>query len=225
MTRRTSARGLTTGRAVAAEFARRPSGYVLASFVGAALAARRRRGRVAPQDLVAVALVAAAQPFVEWGLHKLVLHAPPRRVAGRTVDPGAPHRGHHRTPDDVAGALLGGPYAVLDGGLVAGLVAGVGALATPLVGRFPTRAVLTGVAAGEAALARYEWDHLVFHSGWRPRSARLRRLRAHHLAHHHRDEARWLGVTSDLADRLFGTASSAGSAAGGSAAGRARLAG
>lgn len=215
MTRLVSARGLTSGPAVAAEFARRPSGYVLASFVGAALAARRRRGRMAPQDAVAVALVVAAQPFVEWGLHKLVLHGEPRRVAGRTLDPGAPHRGHHRTPDDVAGALLGGPYAVADGGMVAALVAGVGALVAPTLGRFPTRAVLTGVAAGEAALARYEWDHLVFHSGWKPRSARLRRLRAHHLAHHHRDETRWLGVTSDLADRLLGTTARAGAGAAG----------
>lgn len=213
MARQVSARSLTTAPAVAAEFARRPSGYVLAGYVVGALVLRRRRGGAAPQDLVAVALVAAAQPFVEWGLHKLVLHGRPRTVAGRVIDPGAPHRGHHRTPDDVAGALLGGGYAVADGGMVAGLVAAVGALARPLVGRYPVRAVLTGVAAGNAALARYEWDHLVFHSGHRPRSARMRRLRAHHLAHHHRDETRWLGVTSDLADRVFHTTSTAGAGA------------
>jgi hypothetical protein len=214
VSRQVSARSLTSGRAVAAEFARRPSGYVLGAFVTTALGLRRRHGRLAPQDVVAVALVAAAQPFVEWGLHKLVLHGRPRRVAGRTVDPGAPHRGHHRTPDDVAGALLGGGYAVADAGLVAAFVAGVGAAAAPALGAYPTRAVLTGMAAGNTALARYEWYHLLFHSGVRPRSARNRRLRAHHLAHHHRDETRWLGVTSDLADRVLGTAGTAGTGAG-----------
>jgi Fatty acid hydroxylase superfamily len=210
VTRRVSARSLTSSGAVAAELAHHPSGYVLAGFVGAALAGRRRLGRLAWQDLVAVALAAAAQPFVEWGLHKLVLHGRPRRVAGRAVDPGATHRRHHETPDDVAGALLGGRYAVVDAGMVAGLVAAVGAALAPAVGAYPSRAVLTGMAAGNVGLARYEWYHLLFHSGARPRSTRRRRLRAHHLAHHHRDDTRWLGVTSDLGDRLFGTTSAAG---------------
>ena len=129
-----------------------------------------------------------------------------------TFDLGAPHRGHHETPDDVEGLLLGGAYAATNTGLVAGLVTAVGAATMPLVGRFPVRAVVTGIAAGAAALGRYEWCHLLFHSNARLRSARLRRLRAHHSAHHHRDEVRWLGVTSDLADRLFGTAGERGRA-------------
>ncbi len=209
MTRGVGARSLTSKGAVATEFAHHPSGYVLAGFVGAALAARRRRGRLTGQDAVAAALAAIAQPFVEWGLHKLVLHGRPRRVVGRTVDPGATHRAHHEAPDDVAGALLGGRYALADAGMVAGLVAVVGAALAPLTGAYPTRAVLTGMVVGNVGLARYEWYHLLFHSGYRPRSARRRRLRAHHLAHHHRDETRWLGVTSNLGDRLFGTASTA----------------
>jgi len=203
------ARSLHTVPAVAAELARRPSGYVLAAAVLAGLGGRRRLGPIGLQDAAAVALVAVAQPFVEWTLHRYVLHGRAHRVAGRTVDPGAPHRGHHADPDDVAGLLLGGGYALADAGLAAVAVVAVGAVATPLAGAFPARAVATGVAAGAAALARYEWCHLLFHSSARLRSARHRRLRTHHLAHHHRDETRWLGVTSDLADRWFGTAARA----------------
>ena len=201
----TSARSLRTVPAVGAELARRPSGYVLASATLTALGVRRRLGRVGVQDAVAVLLVAAAQPFVEWGLHRLVLHGRPRRVVGRTVDPGAVHRRHHAEPDDVAGLLLGGRFALADAGLAATAVAAAGAATAPLLGRFPARAVATGAAAGVAGLARYEWCHLLVHSGARLRSSRLRRLRAHHMAHHHRDETRWLGVSSDLADRWFGT--------------------
>ena len=202
---RTSARSLTAAPAVARELARHPSGYVLAGVVATALWGRRSLGRPSLQDAVAVALAGAAQPFVEWVVHRHVLHGRPRALAGRSLDPGAPHRRHHDDPDDVTGLLLGGGFAVVDAALVAGLVAGTGAVLAPFVGRYPVRAVLTAVAAGAAGLARYEWCHLLFHSGCRPRSASARRLRAHHLAHHHRDADRWLGVTSDLADRLFGT--------------------
>lgn len=204
--RRVSARSLTTTGAVAGEFARRGSGYVLASIITGVLAGRRRMGRVRVQDGVAVALVVAAQPFFEWALHRYVLHGPPRRVHGRTVDAGVPHRGHHEVPDDVGGALLGPSFAASDSVGVAALVTGVGLLTTPLVGRVPWRGIVTGVAAGVGGLARYEWAHLLHHSGRRPRTARGRRLRAHHMAHHHRDEGAWFGVTGDLADRVFGTA-------------------
>ncbi len=205
MNRRVSARSLTTTRAVAGEFAHHGSGYVLGAIITGVLAGRRRMGRWRVQDGVAVALVVAAQPFFEWALHRYVLHGRPREVQGHTVDVGLPHRGHHEMPDDVGGALLGTSFAATDSVGVAALVTGVGLLTTPLVGRVPWRGIVTGVAAGVGGLARYEWAHLLHHSGRKPRTARGRRLRAHHMAHHHRDERAWFGVTSDLADRAFGT--------------------
>jgi hypothetical protein len=204
--RRTSARSLTSAPAVAGELAHHGSGYVLVGTIVGVLAARRRMGRVRVQDAVAVAVVVAAQPFVEWTLHRFVLHGRARTIGRRVVDMGAPHRGHHETPDDVAGALLGAGYAATDAAGVAALVTGVGMLTGPVVGRVPWRGIVTAIAVGVGGLARYEWFHLLFHSGYRPRSARRRRLRAHHLAHHHRDDRAWFGVTSDLADRLLGTA-------------------
>ena len=59
--------------------------------------------------------------------------------------------------------------------------------------------------AAAAALAHYEWSHLLFHTAYRPRTARYRRLKANHRRHHWRDERAWLGITSDLADRILHT--------------------
>ena len=184
-----SARSLRTRRAVAAAFARHGSGYVLVGYLVLLLGLRARRGRPAAADLRAVAAVAAVQPWFEWALHRHVLHGPVRTVAGRRVDPGAPHRGHHRYPDDVAGALLGTGYALSDGAGVAVLGAAVGAVVAGPAG------VPGGAAAGEAGLLAYEWLHLLSHSGYQPRSGWFRRLRAAHLRHHFRDERSNFGVT------------------------------
>ena len=64
---------------------------------------------------------------------------------------------------------------------------------------------MTAAAAGCAGLLWYEWAHLLFHTGYRPRTSWFRRLRTNHRRHHYRDERRWLGVTSMIVDRLAGT--------------------
>lgn len=195
------ARNLTTKRAAAAELGRHGSGYVLA---GATLAGLLLRGRsrrpVGRADLAAAGAVLALQPLVEWWLHRSLLHGRPRTVLGRTVDLAAPHLGHHRYPDDVRTILLGAGFALPNA-----VVAGAAATAVGLLAGGPG-AVGTAVATGEAGLAAYEWAHLLSHSGYRPRTARFRRLRAAHLRHHHRDDSTNFGITSRLGDRLFGTA-------------------
>jgi hypothetical protein len=198
--RRVNARTLHTKTAVALEFARHGSGYVLVGAVVGAVLLRKRRGpRAGAGDLAAMAAVAGLQPLVEWALHRFVLHQPGRTVAGVRIDPGAMHRGHHRVPDDVAGALLGPGFAVAD-------TAGVAAVAA-IVGRAVggPAATFTGVAAGEAGLLAYEWTHLLCHSGYKPRTVWFRALRASHLRHHFRDETTNYGITSRLGDRVFGT--------------------
>lgn len=195
-----SARSLRTRCAVVAEFSRHGSGYVLAGYLLLTLLLRGRRGRPGPADLRAVLVVAVVRPLFEWALHRGVLHGPARIVAGRRVDPGGAHRGHHRVPDDVAGALLGTGFAASNGAGVAVLGAAVGALAAGPGG------MLSAAAAAEASLLGYEWLHLLAHSGYAPRSGWFRRLRAGHLRHHFRDEQANFGVTSRLADRLLGSA-------------------
>jgi hypothetical protein len=206
MARRVNARTLTTKRAVVTEFSRHASPYVLLAAVAVPTLARHRRGRLQRADLAAVAAVAVAQPFIEWWLHRGVLHAAPVRVAGVSLDPGAAHRCHHNAPDDVAGALLGAGYAFADSAGVAATVGLVVMATVPLVGAVPVGTMLTAIAAGEACLAAYEWSHLLVHSGYRPHTAWFRRLRANHRRHHFRDETRSFGITSMWGDRLFGPA-------------------
>jgi len=68
-----------------------------------------------------------------------------------------------------------------------------------------------GVAVAGAYVAgllvgfqRYERVHWAIHFR-EPRDARERRLRVHHLAHHHCDPSMYHGVTTHLFDRLLGT--------------------
>jgi sterol desaturase/sphingolipid hydroxylase (fatty acid hydroxylase superfamily) len=207
MARRVAATGLRTKRAVLREFAHHASLPILGGSILATLAARlvavdRPIGR---QDVVALVVVLALQPVAEWGLHRFVLHAPARRIVGVRIDPGASHRGHHRRPDDVGGLLLGAAYAVADGAaLVIGALA-VGGAASIVMRSSPWPAALTGAGAALGALLWYEWAHLLQHSGYRPRTAWFRSLRAQHLRHHHRDEAAGFGITSQWVDRRLGT--------------------
>ena len=54
-------------------------------------------------------------------------------------------------------------------------------------------------------MAHYEWVHLLVHTRYRPRSRYYRRLARNHRLHHYRNEDYWLGVTSNLGDRLLRT--------------------
>ena len=207
MPRRVSAQSLRTKRAVAAELLHHGSPYVLGGVIAGALAVRAASGRpLGVADVVALAAIVAVQPAVEWGLHRIVLHGPARTVSGLVIDPGASHRGHHRSPDDVGGALLGTAYAIADSVVVVMAVVLAGVVAWPLAGGYPAAAVATAAAAGCAGLLWYEWAHVLFHSGYRPRSAWFRGLRTNHRRHHYRDDTRWLGITSTYVDRLAGTA-------------------
>lgn len=200
MARAVNARELATKREVAAELAHHGSGYVLVAAIAGGLALRRRGPRPGRGDVAAVLTVVALQPLIEWGLHRFVLHMPARTVAGRRFDPASTHRGHHRVPEDVGGALLGTSFAVSNGAVAAVAAAGIGAAVGGPV------AVGSAVAAGEAGLLAYEWVHLLSHSGYRGRTAWFRQLRASHLRHHHRDDATNFGITSRFVDRLLGTA-------------------
>ncbi len=200
MARAVNSRELATKREVAAELAHHGSGYVLVAAIASGLALRRRGPRPGRGDAAAVVAVVALQPLIEWGIHRFLLHTPARTVAGQRFDPGAAHRGHHRVPDDVGGALLGTSFAVANGAVAAAAAAGIGAAVGGPV------AVGSAVAAGEAGLLAYEWVHLLSHSGYRGRTAWFRQLRASHLRHHHRDDNTNFGITSRVVDRLLGTA-------------------
>ena len=55
------------------------------------------------------------------------------------------------------------------------------------------------------ALGHYEWTHLLVHTRYRPKSRYYKRLARNHRRHHFRNEDYWMGITSNLGDRMFGT--------------------
>ena len=70
---------------------------------GGARRAALRRPVVVAVHLALPLLLLAAQPFVEWVIHKYLLHLKPLSIAGRRVElyGSIQHRRHHRSPSDL----------------------------------------------------------------------------------------------------------------------------
>jgi sterol desaturase/sphingolipid hydroxylase (fatty acid hydroxylase superfamily) len=213
------ASGIRTLGDAGARFARLGSPRVLAAglllAVGARLtAALAGDGGFGWWDLFAVSAVVVLTPFVEWFIHLVVLHRRPFTVGSVRIDPGAGHREHHRNPATINWVVLRGVDAAVFQVLLAGLVIVVVGGPMMVVGSpagswslGPVAAgpVLTGIVAAVAGLAHYEWTHFLFHTAYRPRTRYYRRLKANHRLHHWRNERYWLGVTTNLGDRVLGT--------------------
>lgn len=121
-------------------------------------------------------------PLVEYTIHGFLSH--------RFRTPVSPlHWGHHEQPSRVfTSPLAWVPVAAL---VYAGLAAAIGVLLA-----------LPAIAGLLAGFFRYEYVHWRFHFR-APKSARERRLRAHHLAHHFRNPGAYHGVTTRFWDRVF----------------------
>ncbi|WP_170317605.1 sterol desaturase family protein [Paroceanicella profunda] len=135
--------------------------------------------------------------FLEYVLHRFILHWEPRGPRGKALRRRLPgHRGHHDTPGDPERVVntrrsIALPIAVP---LVLGML--VPGVSPPLA-----MAALGGGAAGYVA---YECVHVGCHLGQRP-GGYWRMIRRHHALHHHRDETANFGVTSPLWDILLRT--------------------
>lgn len=158
------------------------------------------RGDVA----VLVAIVVLTGPL-EWFVHRHLLHADPDAWSSRRLGIGSGHRRHHVDPPDLRWLLLPGADAAIFLAVLS--VFGVvwsSLLALAVVGAvWPS--VLTALTLTALALTHYEWVHLLVHTAHRPRTRRYARLARNHRWHHYRNEDHWLGVTSNLGDRLLGT--------------------
>jgi len=70
----------------------------------------------------------------------------------------------------------------------------------------PTVALFTSMMlATTAAAFVYEWVHFLTHTAYHPRTALYRRMWRRHRLHHFKNEHYWLGVTTNLGDRILGT--------------------
>lgn len=171
---------------------------LLAAQLLVAVAARPLLGPLGAIDALIVATVIVYWPIQEWVLHRVVLHARPRQLGPFRFDSAAAraHRRHHREPRDPT-------FTVLPTSTVLLLI--------PLHLTFwwavtpSTAAAGTGVIAFGAAALVYEWIHFLCHAPYRPRSAYLRRVRAHHALHHFKSERYWHSFTVPSLDRLLGT--------------------
>jgi hypothetical protein len=170
-----------------------------------ALTARLVIGRFGWADVVVVALTLSLTGVVEWVLHLFLLHAPDDSVRMTKYKTGAGHREHHLDPTNVGWLML----AWQDAAIFLGMLI-VWAATWPLLvawafdGSF-VGTFLTALTASYLMLAHYEWTHLLVHTRYRPKFRYYKRLAANHRLHHYRNEHYWLGVTSNMGDRVLGT--------------------
>ena len=191
-----SRRARTLGEAFAI-FASHVSPVLIMAITAVVITARLAVGDWRWQQLVIVAAVFAAQPFVEWTTHVWILHAKPYRVLGREIDlyVAKKHRRHHADPRNLD--ILAMP---IPGLITFSLVIWGVAL---LLGNLADRLTLAVTAA--VFMLGYEWIHFLIHTDYKPKTAAYRKLYQGHRLHHFRNENYWFGVSRRFGDQVLGT--------------------
>ena len=191
------------------EFRTHRSPWVLWAGIAVAAVARVALGGFTWWDLAAAAAMVVIYPFGEWAIHVHLLHLPPFRWRGRTVElaTARSHRAHHEDPHNLGMILLAPIEALallaLAVPVAIGIPAGILALAgAPL----PLGAAVTAALTGYVLIALYEWTHFLIHTAHRPRSRYYRVIWRNHRLHHFKNERYWHGITNTVADHAFGTA-------------------
>jgi hypothetical protein len=204
----TSKRGdLTDLRACWREFMRHFSPRAVLAGIAVALAARVYVGDWSWRDAIPLLVLVAAQPFVEWVIHKYLLHLPPIRLFGRRMElyGSIQHRNHHRDPADLERVLLK-PIEVISFMVQIAILVPIltAIVAVPLGGPVLSLS-LTGILLAYLGLFRYEWSHFLIHTPYVPKTNTYRRIWRNHRLHHFKHEGYWMGITSNLGDRVLGT--------------------
>jgi hypothetical protein len=198
---------LTTLRACWREFLGHVSPRAALAAIAIAVAARVYVGGWSWRDVVPPLALIAAQPFVEWVIHKYLLHLPPLRLFGRRVElyGSIQHRNHHLAPSDLDRVLLRG-IEVVSFLVQIALVMWLLTFAVAKAAGVPVLALtLTGTTFAYVGLLRYEWSHFLIHTPYVPRTRWYRAIWRNHRLHHFKNEGYWMGVSSNLGDRMLGT--------------------
>jgi len=179
-------------------FIRYSSPALLILLTTSALIVRLALGHFTVWDLVVPAAVVGFQPFAEWLIHTFILHFKPRTIFGFKVDLHAArlHRAHHRTPWQLS--LIFMPKLTGFIGL------GIATVVWNLI--LPTHYLLaTAIFSTLTVALTYEWIHYLTHTNYLPKTELYRKRWRYHRLHHFKNENYWLGVTSNLGDRVLGT--------------------
>ena len=178
-------------------FSRHTSPRLIFLLAVTTVGARATLGAWTLTDLWIVLGVLAAWPFLEWVIHVFVLHFRPFELFGRRIDPyvAAKHRRHHRDPWRLD--ILFIPLRSF-------------AVTVPLTFLlwptfFALPQALTGIAFTYLMTLHYEWVHFLVHTRYTPKSAFYHRMWRNHRLHHCKNENYWMGVSTQLGDRVLGT--------------------
>jgi hypothetical protein len=172
-----------------------------------ALGARIYVGQWSWRDVIPPLALLAAQPFVEWVIHKYLLHLRPMQLFGRRIElyGSIQHRNHHLAPSDLDRVLLK-PIEVVSFLVQIAIVVALITLAIdPLIGWPVLPQALTAVTFAYVGLFRYELSHFLIHTPYVPKTRWYRSIWRNHRLHHFKHEDYWMGVSSNLGDRLLGT--------------------
>jgi hypothetical protein len=190
------------------EFMHHFSGWAVATAIVVVAVVRISVGQWSWADLLGPFILIAAQPFVEWFIHKYLLHLKPFTIGGRTFDlyTAKAHRRHHKDPAILERTLLH-PGEVLGSMFLIAITAAplFGGLAAWISGEAFWPLYLTALLFSYIGLYRYEWSHFLIHTPYIPKTRFFRSIWRSHRLHHFKHEDYWMGVSSNLSDRVLGT--------------------
>ncbi|EFL89222.1 sterol desaturase family protein [Ahrensia sp. R2A130] len=159
-----------------------------------------------PLLLVAIAYGIVMQFFVEYAMHRFLLHREPPTQQSVFNDLYRGHIGHHEKPNDPEFFTGGDGWYALKFGLVSLVLHG--AVLSPFVGLgkgflYPAVAIFVGSIS---AYTFYEFCHTLAHLNV-PKGWFGQRVTQSHLKHHFNDHDTTFHVSFGMAwiDRLFGT--------------------
>lgn len=151
--------------------------------------------------LIGAGAVILMQPFVEWLLHIFLLHDKPRRIGPWTFDTvvAKDHRAHHLDPRDVRLIFIPNRWLIYINLVIFAIYL------FNYIHFDPVTAAVVATTQFIIALT-YEWTHFWIHQDVVAFNTYAKLIKRNHRNHHYRNSTYWLGVTSDVADRVFRTA-------------------
>lgn len=136
--------------------------------------------------------------FIEWALHYYIWHENPLPIIGKTLKTplSRMHRLHHDYPDDLNTLFFGWKAVVV----ATTFIWGMSAIIFENI-----EFMLTIIFSFSLVLFLHEYAHFVAHTNVNPKSLWLKKIITNHRLHHFKDETKWMGVSSTIPDKLFGT--------------------